>query len=361
MASYKTTAIIILFISLANSACPRPQANYCADVDDHNCKDRPPPDASMSDATASPTDASPDTNTVHMCAKNADCPSDVCSPEGMCVQEDNVAYVSQFGTNIDNDNCTRDAPCGSLQGGLQAKPTNISPPSKPFPYVRVSGSLITRTPITITQSVTILGDTDTELIYNAANHVNPVLTIQTDTSITPITPITVIINNFKITETSGTDSIRISAKNPTVKLTHVLIDDGDAVGMANGHGIITSDSSAVAMNPNIILTDVIIRGKDNGIQMTDGKLTVTHSSIVSNTGYGIVITGKKEPTNNTFEINQSSSISNNKKGGIFCNSDSSDHMPQVSISSDVDIWGNGDASGSGGTPPQVIGCNRITN
>lgn len=348
MTSYKITVIVILATSLASDACQRLSPNYCGEVPDHNCLDRPgasPPDA-LIDASpdvsnscdnnaecSSMTPKTPTCGTDHRCracTTNTECDADACLPDGTCASETDVAYVVEY--QAMGADCTRKSPCQDLQDVLD---------NKKSPYIRISGVLSTSNTITISRSVTILGDTGSglTLVVNSGNsHSAPTaLKINLDNANNDPTDVhnkqQVVINNFRIKEESpdGKDSIHILGMNPIVKLIHVSIDGG------SGDGISTSDDgppSLSATNPNIILTDVTVRQKaKSGVHIIGGRLTLIQSSVFDNT-IGI------ESVDSIGSLIDDSSISHNNRYGISITRGDAGHG-KFTISHSL-IWNNGD-------------------
>lgn len=57
-------------------------------------------------------------NTCDICRANADCPSDVCMPDGTCALQDQVAYVKRYPVA---GACTRESPCSADTAATSGK------------------------------------------------------------------------------------------------------------------------------------------------------------------------------------------------------------------------------------------------
>ena len=205
------------------------------------------------------------------CTKHTDCMSLACLPGGSCADPGQVAYV-QSGASGPQP-CAKDAPCGTLQEGIDAVNTSI-------PYIKVSsmgGVLTPNATTTINgKAVIILADPGATLARTGSGVNLEVSNGDADVQIYDL-------------EISGASDVGISIPKggmPKLALTRVRVASNMAGGISATSGIVTVSQSTITGNLGL------------GIAMDGGTLRVSQSTISSNSKGGISVSG----TGATFDI-----------------------------------------------------------
>ena len=221
------------------------------------------------------------------CEAHAECASDVCDLDagGACIAEGQVIYVDHR-AEASNEDCTREAPCPTIEAGIAAASTS----NRSFMHVA---------PGAYTETIAV-SDHDFSLIAHEveltpADSGEPALRVEAPADLT--------IDGLRLTGATGSggDGLRCTAgaSRPDLRLRHVRIDDNRR-GINASDCILTLEASQVSSNdgPGISATDGIltleasqVSSNDGpGISATDGSLTLEASQVSSNDGPGISAT-----------------------------------------------------------------------
>jgi len=201
--------------------------------------------ATQADACTAGSPVCGSDDVCHPCTAHADCPSDVCLPDGSCAAAVEVSYVAPTGTDpvgATDAPCSQAAPCATVAGALLSKELR--------PTIKVRGSISKSTTIPAGAALTIIGDADAELHAD----VGPAITVLGSAVLT--------LRDLVIA--SGSSGIEVSSANTsaTVNLLHCQIRNNSGIG-------------------------INVTGPSAGPQPT---LTVAQSKIESNNGGGIYVT-----------------------------------------------------------------------
>lgn len=225
-------------------------------------------------------------NACQGCTAHAQCPaSNVCLPDGSCADEIQVAYVASGGAGTA---CTRSSPCATLDNGVKAG----------RPIVKVATGTIADSQTTTIdgKAVTILAEPEAKLDRTGDG---VILEVKNDGA-------DVKIFDLKITGATGSSNPAISMPSggaPKLSLTHVTVDGNQGTGIVTTSGSLTITRSTVSSNTG------------GGISITgSGVLTVSRSTIRANAGGGISITGAQFDISNCFILENGGAMS--AVGGI---------------------------------------------
>ena len=239
----------------SNEPCREPTA-VCDITGSMTCVQCTPDQAS---ACGGATPACGEDRTCRACRAHAECPgSDACLPDGSCGDPGQIAYVQQGGTGTPP--CTRGAPCGTLQQGIDAS----------RPYIKISaGTLADNATTTIDgTAVTLLADPGAKLDRTGDGRILLVRSAGANVS----------IYDLEITGQTGLadEAIQLEPNGgaPALSLVRVKVTGNQGRGIATG-GSLTVSQSSVSAN------------QGGGISATGGSLTVSQSSVSANTGGGI--------------------------------------------------------------------------
>ncbi len=218
------------------------------------------------------------------CAKHSDCGSSVCLPDSSCAAATDVAYVDPMGT--DAMECTKEAPCPSLQVALSTK----------RPYVRMTGSSVTGETIRITnQNVTVLGSPGAKLTRGAPG----VLIEVAGTSQVDLFDLELIGATGGDPKTAHGISLE-RGSTVMVSLQRVLVSNhiGDGLHIDGGTAKVTESK---------------LSSNGSGLGIGDSGNAVVRLTTISYNNYGVLTgyTGKGI----RLDIDQST-INNNVQGGI---------------------------------------------
>jgi hypothetical protein len=203
-----------------------------------------------------------DNDACRACSAHGECASAVCLPDGSCADEGNVAYVAQGGGGTA---CTRTAPCGTLDAGLQTnKPT-----------VKIAAGLVKdNKPTTIDgKNVTILADPGAKLDRDGDGATLVVKSAGANVS----------IFDLELTGQTGlTDSaieLQPNGGAPQLTLTRVTVDGNQGGGISASGGTLSISRSTISGNAG------------GGIAASGGTLSISRSTISGNAGGGITVAG----------------------------------------------------------------------
>jgi hypothetical protein len=268
MASFPSRIPLFLVAILLAPACKTRDAYYCEGAPNDNCLlvdadlrcsssaecsgDRPVCDVGGSGicvqctpaeagACSGPTPACRD-NTCQACVAHAECDdSNVCLPDGSCAAPGQVAYVQSGGTGAPP--CARGAPCGTLQQGVDAD----------RPYIKIAVGTVVGTDVTTIdgKAVTILADPGAKLDRTGDGRILLVRSTGANVS----------IYDLEIMGQTGPAD--------------------EAIQLEPNGG-----------NPALSLVRAKVTGNQGrGISSSGGSLTISQSTISSNTGGGISVAG----------------------------------------------------------------------
>lgn len=220
------------------------------------------------------------------CKVHSDCASDACLPDGSCLAENRLAYVVAGGTGA---NCTKDAPCGSINAALAATDPNVRS------YIRVTG-LIENTNVDLDNRVrTFLGTPGMTTLrggqVGGQPSDSPIFTVRGRSKIA--------IQDIEFRDARRV-GIRVDEGGTELTLQRSKIVN------AGAEGLFISGGTATLVQAEVSTSGDATR---YGIYVQDGQLIADRSVIAENRGGGIKVdTGRKAIVTNSF-------IVGNKVGG----------------------------------------------
>lgn len=213
-------------------------------------------------------------NQCQKCTAHGQCAaSNVCLPDGSCADGQQVAYVANGGAGTV---CTQASPCGTLDDGLKAG----------RPYVKVAAGTVTDTKTTTIdgRAVTILADPGAQV---SRTNAGVILQVQNDGA-------DVKIFDLEIMGGIGAANPAISIPSggaPKLTLTRVTVDGNQGIGILAASGSLTLSRSSVSTNTG------------GGISISgSGALTMSRSTVRGNTGGGISVSGVQFDITNSFIV-----------------------------------------------------------
>lgn len=199
------------------------------------------------------------------CTEHSQCASNVCAPEGACVDPAEAAYVSETGTN--NTECTKLEPCTRVPAALATM----------RPYVKFTGTIATSETVKVANrsDVTFLADPNTKLTSDTGTAEFALLRVENSH---------VRVFDLEISGSRGNEGITIFAS--LLELTRGKVLNNGSYGVrGDDHSSITIRQSKIAGNGN--------SGINGGTSpfapfaAEDRLLTVSQSEISNNMWTGI--------------------------------------------------------------------------
>jgi Right handed beta helix region len=197
------------------------------------------------------------------CSSHSECASDACLPDGSCALETQVIYLKQGGSGAAGINCSKQFPCGTLNTAIGLVDSTRS-------IIRVTGTIGVEDTID-NKTVTFLGSRaapDSILRAAGGGGTNPIL------------------------------RLRNGAK---VQIADVGFED------SKGEGINLTDAGTTLR----LFRSRIVNSADEGINQSNGELTVEQSLLSKNRGGGITVAANKK-----FVITNSIIVGNTRNGGV---------------------------------------------
>lgn len=237
-------------------------------------------------------------NTCRGCTDHSECGSEVCGPEGTCIDASMVAFVAAQGTGTTAAGCSRDAACPTLADAV----------ATPKPYIKIAAGTVADDQTTeIQRVVTILADPGAKLDRTGDGVILEVRGNSAD----------VQIYDLEIIGASG-GAVGVSIPSggtPKLALIRVKVTRNDGGGISIDGGNLTVSRCTISDNQG--------RG---GISMASNGVVVIASSFIhhnrndnSNAAGGLVLrpTGSSRVEFNTI-VDNTSLLGATSAGGISC-------------------------------------------
>ena len=229
------------------------------------------------------------------CDSHSDCASDACLPTGSCAAEAEVVYLKQGGTPGGGMNCTKAAPCGTLDTAIGQTMMTTRP------YIRVIGAITNASADIAGKKVVFLGEktpAGSSLRGGDPAGDPAILTLGINGQVE--------LHNMTLSDSDG-PGVRVDGAGSTLLLSHSKIESADEEGILISNGVVTVSDSEVSTCG--------VPGGGNGarrgISLVLGELTVSRSKISENGGGGVVVAQEQK-----FVITNSFIVGNRINGGF---------------------------------------------
>ena len=215
----------------------------------------------------------PEQNVCRRCEEHAECDSQVCDRDaGACIEQEQVVYVTTDGSGAA---CTRAAPCGSIQAGIDAT-------SESRAFVAVA-------PGSYSESVTV-SDKAFSMVAEGAE-------LSPDASDVPVMQVSsgsqLEIEGLRLHGATGGagDGLRCTAGGtPHISLHKVRLDQNSRRGIDTSSCVITALGTTIADNGGA------------GISADGGALTLERTTISENAGGGAELRRANFTLRNNFIV-----------------------------------------------------------